>query len=129
MLQFTKPPKTPGITLEKHGFFWRELAIYKWFSCSSGWNECWYASIYKEMELEMDCLTLRIPLQKASSYKHQFCTKVCIYCILCISDARAKYKQKVPIMSDSNQNLETMCNSKLKFAELKGFFIKRVQKN
>ena len=32
-------------------------------------------------------------------------------------------------MSDSNQNLETKCNSKLKFAELKDFFIKRVQKN
>ena len=29
-------------------------------------------------------------------------------------------------MSDSNQNLETTCNSKLKFAELKYFFIKRV---
>ena len=32
-------------------------------------------------------------------------------------------------MSDSNKNLETTCNSKLKFAELKDFFIKRVQKN
>ena len=32
-------------------------------------------------------------------------------------------------MSDSNQNHETICNSKLKFAELTDFFIKRVQKN
>ena len=32
-------------------------------------------------------------------------------------------------MSDSNQNHETTCNSKLKFAELKDFLIKRVQKN
>ena len=46
-----------------------------------------------------------------------------------LSDGWAKYKQKVPDMSDSNQNLETTCNSKLKFAELKDFFIKRVQKN
>ena len=31
-------------------------------------------------------------------------------------------------MSDSNQNLETTCNSKLKFSELQDFFIKRVPK-
>ena len=28
-------------------------------------------------EPEMDCLTLRIPLQKVCRYKCQFCTKVC----------------------------------------------------
>ena len=44
-------------------------------------------------------------------------------------DSCAEYKHKVPDTSDSNQNLETICNSKLKFAELKDFFIKRVQKN
>ena len=33
--------------------------------------------ILKEMEVEMDCLTSRILLQKACSYKCQFCTKVC----------------------------------------------------
>ena len=78
MLKFTKRPKTPGITLKKHGFFWRELAICKWFSCSSGWNKIRYSSIYKEIELEMDSLTSRIPLQKAPSYKYQFFTKFCI---------------------------------------------------
>ena len=46
-----------------------------------------------------------------------------------LSDGWAKYKQKVPDMSDSNQNLEKTCNSKLKFTELKYFFIKRVPKN
>ena len=35
-----------------------------------------------------------------------------------ISDGRAKYKEKVPDVSDPNQNLETTCNSKLKFTEL-----------
>ena len=34
-----------------------------------------YGSIYKEMELEMDCLTSRILLQKVCSYNYQFCTK------------------------------------------------------
>ena len=46
-----------------------------------------------------------------------------------LSDGWEKYKEKVPDMSDSNQNLETTCNSKLKFAEFKDLFIKKVQKN
>ena len=36
-----------------------------------------YGSIYKGIELEMHCLRSRILLQKACSYKCQFCTKVC----------------------------------------------------
>ena len=43
-------------------------------------------------------------------------------------DGWAKYKEKVPDMSDPNQNVETTCNSKLKFTELKDLFIERVQK-
>ena len=31
-------------------------------------------------------------------------------------DGWVKYKEKVPDMSDPNQNVETTCNSKLKFA-------------
>ena len=44
-------------------------------------------------------------------------------------DNWAKYKQKVPDMSDSNQNVETTCNSKFRFTELKDLLIQRVQKN
>ena len=44
-------------------------------------------------------------------------------------DGWAKYQEKVTDMSDSNQNIKTTCNSKLKFAKLKGLLIKRVQKN
>ena len=40
-----------------------------------------------------------------------------------------KSKEKVPNLSDPNQNVETTCNSKLNFTELKDLFIKRVQKN
>ena len=46
-----------------------------------------------------------------------------------LGDGWAKYKQKVPDLSDSNQNLETTCNSKRKFTELNNFFIKRVPKS
>ena len=83
------------------------------------------------MELEMDCLTLWIHLQKASTYKYQFWTKVCIFKagLSSLSNGWAKYKQEVPDMSDCNENLEITCNSKLKFGELKDFFIKRVPKN
>ena len=46
-----------------------------------------------------------------------------------ISDGWAKYKEKVPDVSDPNQNDETTCNSKLKFTKLKDLFIKSVPKN
>ena len=36
-----------------------------------------------------------------------------------LSDGCRKYKEKVPDVSDSNLNIETKCNSKLKFTELK----------
>ena len=77
MLKFTERPKTLGITFKKHGFLGRESSICRWFSCVSRWSKRWYGSICKEMELDMDCLISRIFLQKASSYKCQFCTKVC----------------------------------------------------
>ena len=41
----------------------------------------------------------------------------------------AKYKENVTDVSDSNQNVKTTRNSKLKFTELKDLFIKRVQRN
>ena len=47
----------------------------------------------------------------------------------CLNDGQAKYKEKVPDVSDPKQNVETTCNSKLKFAEPKDLFIKSVQKN
>ena len=59
-------------------------------------------------------------LPAAMSVPHQ---SLCIFKagLSSLSDGWAKYKQKVPDMSDSNQNLETICNSKLKFSEFKDF--------
>ena len=45
-----------------------------------------------------------------------------------LSDDKEKYIKKAPDVLDSNQNVETTCNSKLKL-ELKNLFIIRVQKN
>ena len=72
------------------------------------------------MELEMDCLTSSILLQKVCSYTYQFCTK---YVNLPVfkaglsssNDGGVKCIEKVPDVSDPNQNVETTCNSKLKF--------------
>ena len=70
-------------------------------------------------------LTSRILSQKASSKKSQFCNKVCASSRLVskVSGmARQKIKKKyLPDVSDSNQNVNTTCNSKLKFTELERF--------
>ena len=63
------------------------------------------------MELEIDFLPSRIPLQKACSYKYQFCTKVCAssglaVSFLRLSDGSAKYKEKGPDVSYSDQYVE-----------------------
>ena len=71
-------------------------------------------------------------LQKICCYKCQFCTKVCDSSKAGLSsscDGWAKCKEKVPDISDPNQNVETTRNSKLKFTELKDLFIRRVHKN
>ena len=73
------------------------------------------------MELEMDCLTIRRLLQKVYSYKCQFFTNARAFSSLqCWSltsshDGWAKCKEKVPDVSDPNQNVETRSHSKLKF--------------
>ena len=45
--------------------------------------------------------------------------------ILSLSDGWTKYKVKAPNVSDSNQNVETTCNSKLKFTEPKRFIYQK----
>ena len=75
----------------------------------------------------MDCLTSKILLQKACSYKCQFCIKYVTFSRLI--DGWIKYKGKVPDVPDPSQNVERMlkqhCNFKLKLTKLKDLFIKR----
>ena len=65
-------------------------------------------------------------LQLQLSVLHQ---SMCIFKagLSSLSDDKEKYIKKAPGVSDSNQNVETTCNSKLKL-ELKNLFIIRVQK-
>ena len=70
------------------------------------------------MEIETDCLTSRRLLQKICCYKCQLCTKVWASSKAGLSslyDDWAKCKEKISDVSDPNQNVETTCNSKLKF--------------
>ena len=71
--------------------------------------------------------TLAESFQLQLSVLHQ---SMCIFkaSLSSLSDDWAKYKEKVPDRSDSNQNVEATCYSKLKFIELKDLFIKRVQR-
>ena len=72
------------------------------------------------MELKMDCLTSRRLLQKVSAtnissaptYEHLPVFKAGLSSSY---DGWAKCKEKLPDVSDRNQNAETICNSKLKF--------------
>ena len=45
-----------------------------------------------------------------------------------LSDGWAKYKEKVPDVSDPNQNVERTCNSKLKLQNLKVYSSKECRK-
>ena len=83
------------------------------------------------MELEMNSSNIKDTF--AESFQPQLSILHQSMCIVktglsSLSDGWAKYKEKVPDVSDSNQNVETTCNSKLKFIELKDLFIKKVQK-
>ena len=48
---------------------------------------------------------------------------MCIFkaCLSSLSNGWKKYKEKVPDVSDSNQNVEQTCNSKHTLTELKRF--------
>ena len=112
MLKFTERPTTPGMTSKKH---WKDKH-FAGYLVLSGSNKGWYGSIYKDMELEMDCLTSKRVFQQICSYKCQFCLKVWASSTAGPSgsyDGWEKCKEKVPV-SDPNQNAETTCNFKLK---------------
>ena len=73
------------------------------------------------MELDMVCLILRRLLQKVCIYKCQFCTTYEHFPVFFSGglsssyDGWAKCKEKVPDVSDPNQNVETRSHSKLNF--------------
>ena len=61
-------------------------------------------------------------LQLQMSVLHQ---SMCIFKagLSSLYDCWAKYKEKVPYVSDPNQDIDTTCNSRLKFTQLKDLFI------
>ena len=73
----------------------------------------------------MDCLTSSILLQKACS-----CKCMCFFNVGLSSlyDGWAKYKEKVPDVSDPNQNIETKCNPNSSLHNLKIYSSKGCRK-
>ena len=72
------------------------------------------------MKLEIDFLTSMRVLQKICSYKFQFSARKYQHFPRLVSQVhmmagQIKCKEKVPDVSDPSQNVETTCNSKLKF--------------
>ena len=66
----------------------------------------------------MDCLASMILLQKSFQLQISVLQQGMWFfkaVLPSLSDGLAKYKEKVPDVSDPNQNVETTCNSKLKF--------------
>ena len=127
ILKFTKQSKTTRIIFLKCSLLWRGWTTCSWFSCRFGQSWDWYAADYKDMELKMNYLPPKIMLQKVCSFKWQFCTKVCPYLhgwSPNFRDIRAIYRDTVPDISHSNQNIETSCKSKLKLTKLKDLHIK-----
>ena len=72
-----------------------------------------YTTNCKEVELKMNLHSSMILFQKDFNYKCQFCTKLRAWSRL-ISQGRAKYKDEVPDVLGSNQNIETSYKNKLK---------------
>ena len=89
-LKLTKWPKTLGITSKnKKGISCLQVIfVLIW------WNNRWYGSIYKEMELHMDCLTPGVLFHNVCSYKHQFCTKACA-CSRLVSQVHMMTRQNI----------------------------------
>ena len=51
-----------------------KVSTWNWsriYTCSSRWNKGWYASIYKELKMKMDCLTFTESFQVQISVLHQ----------------------------------------------------------
>ena len=101
MLKFTEWPKTPGTTSRKTWFFLKRISCLQLLFVLILMKKRWYGSIYKEMELEMDCLTSRILLRKGCSYKCQFCTKVC---------ASSRLVSQIPIKMLKQHATHQTCN-------------------
>ena len=77
MLKFIERPRTLDITSRKTWLSLKKISCLQVIFVLIWMKQTLYGSIYKEMELEMDCLTSRTFLQKACGCKCQFCTKIC----------------------------------------------------
>ena len=108
---------------------WRGSATCRSFSCYCGLSKGWHTSNCKEIDLKLYLLTASILFLKVSGDKYRFCTKVRVNSRLASQHyVWAKYKEEVPDVSGSRQNIETPCNTKLTLTELKSLRSERTEK-
>ena len=69
--------------------------------------------------------SFKLKLQMSVLHQSMCMFKVGLSSLRDSSLSSAKYKERVPDVSDSTQNIKTTCNARLKFTELKDLFIKR----
>ena len=121
MLKFTECPKTPGMTSKKillslkgrlfAGDFRANLMKQTLIGFSLQRDRTGNGlrnikdTFAESLQLQMSVLDQSMSILQSSRLVSQ----------IHIMDGWAKCKEKVPDVSDSNQNVETTCNSKLKF--------------
>ena len=117
MLKFTERPKTPGITLKNMVFpkgnkLFVGVLVLIWMKETLIWFILHRDGTGNGLSSTKDIFAESLQLQM--SVLHQ---SMCIFKALKSSsyDGWIKYKEKVPDVSDPNQNVKTTCNSKLKF--------------
>ena len=131
MLKFTERSKTPGITLKKTWLSLKGISCLQvifvliWMKQTLIWFNLQRDGTGNGFSNIKDTFAESLQLQMSVLHQSMFIFKAGLSSSC---DCWAKYKEKVPDVSGPNQNVETTCNSKLKFTSVKDLFIKRVQK-
>ena len=118
MFKFTERPKTTGITSKKTWLSLKGMSCLQvifmliWMKQTLIWFNLQRDETGNRSSKIKDTFSKSLQLQM--SVLHQ---SMCIFKAGLSSsyDGWAKYKEKVPDVSDPNQNVEATCNSKLKF--------------
>ena len=119
MLKFTERPKTPAITSKT---IWLSLItclqgifVLIWLKQTMIWLNLQRDGIGKGLSNIKDTFAEGLQLQKSSFAPKCVHRPVFKACLSSSYDGWAKFKEKVPDVSDPSQNVETTCNSKLTF--------------
>ena len=126
MLKFSERPKTTGITSKKklkRISCLQVIFVLIWMKQRPIWFKLQRDGIGNGFSNIKDTFAESLQLQMSVLYLQGWFLESSSY------DGWAKCKEKVPVVSDLNQNVERTWNFRLKFTQVKDLFIKRAQKN